>query len=246
MLLSAGAPVRPTLLAAAVELMPNAEAHTPYGMTEVLPVASISLSELVEVSTEPSLRGVCVGGLAPGVEVEIEPFEGAEFGEVLVSAAHGKRSYDRLWFTEQRTRRNGWHRTGDVGSLDETGRLWIGGRLEHVIETMDGPIMPVGLEQAVEQLEQVERAAAVGVGPAGSHVVVMVVERWDGRGNGLAEAELTTAVRDAVSGLAPIDVAAVLCASRLPVDKRHNSKVDRRRLARWAERVLAGGRIGSP
>jgi acyl-coenzyme A synthetase/AMP-(fatty) acid ligase len=226
--------------------MPNAEAHTPYGMTEVLPVASISLSELAEVSAEPSLRGVCVGHLAPGVEVEIEPFGGADFGEVLVSAEHGKRSYDRLWFTEQRTRRDGWHRTGDVGSLDETGQLWIGGRLEHVIETMDGPIMPVGLEQAAERLPQVERAAAVGVGPTGAQVVVMVIERLDNRANGLADTELTTAVRAAVSNLAPVDVAAVLSASQLPVDKRHNSKVDRRRLADWAARVLAGGGIGSP
>jgi len=35
-----------------------------------------------------------------------------------------------------------------------------------------------------------------------------------------------------------------LVAPALPVDKRHNSKIDRTRIARWAERVLAGGRIG--
>jgi hypothetical protein len=32
----------------------------------------------------------------------------------------------------------------------------------------------------------------------------------------------------------------------LPVDIRHASKVDRTRLARWADRVLAGGRVGRP
>ncbi len=32
----------------------------------------------------------------------------------------------------------------------------------------------------------------------------------------------------------------------LPVDIRHASKVDRTAVARWAERVLAGGRVGRP
>jgi hypothetical protein len=35
-----------------------------------------------------------------------------------------------------------------------------------------------------------------------------------------------------------------MTAPSLPVDKRHNSKIDRSRIARWAERVLAGGRMG--
>lgn len=41
-----------------------------------------------------------------------------------------------------------------------------------------------------------------------------------------------------------VDVAAVLLVPALPVDKRHNSKIDRTRVARWAEQVLAGGRFG--
>jgi hypothetical protein len=41
-----------------------------------------------------------------------------------------------------------------------------------------------------------------------------------------------------------VDVAAVLVVPSLPVDKRHNSKINRTRVARWAERVLSGGRIG--
>jgi predicted regulator of Ras-like GTPase activity (Roadblock/LC7/MglB family) len=40
-----------------------------------------------------------------------------------------------------------------------------------------------------------------------------------------------------------VDVAAVITVPSLPVDKRHNSKIDRTRVARWAENVLAGGRM---
>ncbi|HYH24298.1 MAG TPA: hypothetical protein VD834_03035, partial [Blastococcus sp.] len=55
-----------------------------------------------------------------------------------------------------------------------------------------------------------------------------------------APGELTDRVRE-VAGVA---VAAVLVAERLPVDIRHESKVDRQRLARRATRVLSGARGG--
>jgi hypothetical protein len=43
-----------------------------------------------------------------------------------------------------------------------------------------------------------------------------------------------------------VDIAAVLIVPALPVDKRHNSKIDRTRLAKWATGVLAGGRMVRP
>jgi hypothetical protein len=44
----------------------------------------------------------------------------------------------------------------------------------------------------------------------------------------------------------PVDIAAVLVVPSVPVDKRHNSKIDRTRIAAWAGKVLAGGRMGRP
>ncbi|TKR23525.1 hypothetical protein FA014_10695, partial [Cellulomonas hominis] len=59
---------------------------------------------------------------------------------------------------------------------------------------------------------------------------------------GLAPAGLAGAVRAA----APVPLAAVLVAPRMPTDVRHNSKIDRTRLAAWASRVLSGGPVGAP
>jgi olefin beta-lactone synthetase len=253
MLMSAGAPVSPTVLRATAALMPNAEAHTPYGMTEVLPVADISLAG-IEAAGEGD--GVCVGLPISGVEVWIDPLDGTGrpsgapvtdpgvTGEVLVRAAHMRDGYDRLWLTEHRASRPaGRHRTGDVGHLDGDGRLWIEGRLVHVVTTAGGPVTPVGLEHAVEAIPGVHLAAVVGVGPAGTQQVVVVIgPSSPPRRAGLAPAPLAAEVRAA----AGIDVAAVLVVPEIPVDVRHNSKIDRTRLARWASRVLAGGRIGRP
>ncbi|MDF2991311.1 MAG: acyl-CoA synthetase (AMP-forming)/AMP-acid ligase [Microbacterium sp.] len=251
--LSTGAPVGIDLLRRAHELMPNAVAHTPYGMTECLLVADVTLPEIEEAVGD---RGVCVGRPLGTGQVRISALdaEGCATGdpatdagitgEVVISAPHLKRGYFRLYLTDREARRgvaDRWHRTGDVGHLDAEGRLWIEGRLPHVITTADGPITPVGIEQDAETVEAVRRAAAVGVGPAGRQVVVAVVEAGTRR-PGLATPGLTDAVRAATAQ----PLAAVLVAPALPTDIRHNSKIDRSRLAAWAERLLAGEKPTAP
>ena len=172
-----------------------------------------------------------IGAVLRAIPWEILPLEALHMpdilGEIVVRAPHQKDRYDRLWATERAASRDpGWHRTGDIGHLDRQGRLWVGGRLSHVITTPHGPLAPVGIEQAVQQLPDVVQAAAVGVGPVGTQQVVVVVVTEAGR-KGLADLDLTARVRAA----AGIDVAAVLERPALPVDIRHNSKVDRAALA---------------
>jgi acyl-coenzyme A synthetase/AMP-(fatty) acid ligase len=125
--------------------------------------------------------------------------------------------------------------------------LWVEGRTAHVITTAARPVTPVGVEQRVEAVDGVTAAAVVGVGPPGAQqVVVVVVSDAPPRRPAplLAPEALADAVR-AAAGVPGVQVAAVLRAARLPVDIRHASKVDRSRVGRWAERVLAGGRAGS-
>lgn len=112
-----------------------------------------------------------------------------------------------------------------------------------MITTAAGPVTPVGIEHEVSALDEVHEAAVVGVGPVGTQQVVVVATAVDQiRRPDLASAALADRVRG-VAG--PVDVAAVLLAPSLPVDKRHNSKIDRTRIARWAESVLSGGRMRS-
>jgi acyl-coenzyme A synthetase/AMP-(fatty) acid ligase len=251
LLMSAGAPVPAALLRRASEVMPAAEPHTPYGMTEALPVADISLAE---IDAAGAGDGVCVGHPVVGVEVQVSPLDatGAAagdltaapgvVGEICVRAAHVKTRYDRLYAIEREASRTpGWHRTGDVGHLDDEGRLWVGGRLVHVVATADAVITPVGVEQRVEALDRVRLAALVGIGPAGTAVAVAVVETVPPvRRAGQADLALADEIRAA----AAVPLAAVLVVPSLPVDRRHNSKIDRTAVASWAARLLSGGRPG--
>ncbi len=248
---SAGAPVPAETLHAVATLTPDATLHTPYGMTEVLPVADIDLVAIDAATSDDPAGGVCVGHPVTGADVRIVPldFEPTSIpeacpagvtGEILVSAPWVSDGYAGLWHTERLARPPAdrrWHRSGDVGHVDEHGRLWVEGRSVHVISTVEGPVTPVPVERAVERGLPVARAAAVGVGPAGCQQVVVVVEAPEGD-DGLAPHDVAAEVRR----LALVPVAAVLTAKALPVDIRHNSKIDRTAVARWAGELLAGRR----
>ncbi|WP_236554056.1 alpha/beta fold hydrolase [Nocardioides sp. AX2bis] len=257
LLMSAGAPVPSALLRSVGEVLPSASLHTPYGMTEALPVTDVSLEEITAAGAG---EGVCVGHPLAGVSVGIVPLTGPSVdqpvtdpgvtGEICVRAAHVKDRYDALWMTQRASARHpGWHRTGDVGHLDDEGRLWVEGRTAHLISTAGGLVTPVGPEQRVEALATVHAAGLVGVGPEGAQVLAAVVvpatdgppapaprRRGGSLGLRLAEHHLAESVR----GAAGVPLAAVLRADRLPLDIRHASKVDRTELARQASDVLAG------
>ncbi|WP_026264217.1 alpha/beta fold hydrolase [Arthrobacter sp. 135MFCol5.1] len=269
LLLSAGAPVPEPLLAGVQRMLPRASLHTPYGMTEALPVTDISLEQIRAAGTgnvAGAGNGVCVGLPVHGARVAILPLAadgtvpgdgnspGAEpvtapcvTGEILVSAPHVKDSYDRLWLTQQASAATaGWHRTGDVGHFDAEGRLWVEGRLAHIVTAPGSVVTPVGPEQAIESLDSVRMAAVVGVGPVGTQAVVAVVETVPAvRKAGPADPHLAARVR-AAAAAAGVSVAAVLVVPAQPTDIRHNAKIDRTRLSLWAAKVLAGGRPGTP
>ena len=260
LLLSAGAPVRVSLLQAMRDVTPNAIAHTPYGMTEVLPVASISLPELESIGTGD---GVCVGRPLPGVEVQLEPISNDGLGELVVRADHMRTGYDRLWFTTHQAGRPdaGWHATGDIGRIDEAGLLWVSGRAAHMMSVPSGAgsagLGPVGVEKVVEQVDGIYMATAVGIDGTQTlgQKVAIVVQLEEPSGSPkhcdlpttdavrAAVAEWSTTIEQRHGATRAIDIVAVLEVPKLPVDRRHNSKIDRTRVAEWANRVLAGGSL---
>ena len=260
--LSAGAPVPPETLRAVSTIVPSARIHTPYGMTEILPVADIALDGIDAAERDEDVRGVCVGAPVEGAEVRIveldidasagvpEPLDTGDTGEILARAAWCSDGYPDLWATERSARPgDGWHRTGDVGHLDRHGRLWVEGRALHVLRTLEGVLTSVDLERRIERAGIAGvvpgRVAVVGVGPAPIQQVVVVVganPAIDDTPTELAPDGLTDSVREALD----VQVAAVLVMDELPVDIRHNAKIDRVRVAQWADGILAGGPAARP
>jgi len=233
----AGAPV-PVDLVEGIRRITGGDVRAPYGMTECLPVTDGTSPDRVG-----RLGGNCTGRPVPGCTVVITPLDdptrplddGDGWGEILVHAPWMFDGYDAAWSADAAT----WsvhdglrfHRTGDVGYVED-GLLFQLGRRRHVIDTADGPLTSVGVEGPIREAIG-RQVAAVGVGPAGCQVLCVVVE-----GVGplrVAVRPLRVAVRDACTHR----VAAVL-EGALPVDRRHQSKIDRTALAADAADFLAG------
>ncbi|AZT98723.1 alpha/beta fold hydrolase [Brevibacterium aurantiacum] len=263
LVLSAGAPVPLELMDSIAEVFPNASIHSPYGMTEGLLLTDIDRAGVAAADATANL-GVCVGRPIDGVELALAPIDDSgasadvleqgvdaqgHLGEFVVSAAHIKSGYDNLWATTAASARDDldgrtWHRTNDIGHIDAEGRVWLEGRLQHVVTTPRGPVGPGGLEALIDSDEQVSRSSIVGIGPAGTQSLVAVL---DAEGTelspGLAPLDLTARLRELVADTVGHDLTAVLIAPTFPTDIRHNSKIDRSRLATWADHVLSGGSV---
>ena len=263
LVLSAGAPVPLELMDAIAEVFPNASIHSPYGMTEGLLLTDIDRDGVAAADATGGL-GVCVGQPIDGVELALAPIDESgrsadellqgeaaqgRLGEFVVSAAHIKSGYDNLWRTTADSARDGlhglhWHRTNDIGHIDENGRVWLEGRLQHVVTTARGPVGPGGLEALIDADAQVSRSSVVGIGPAGTQALVAVLDaEGTSLAPGLAPLGLTARLREKVAEVGGHDLTAVLVAPEFPTDIRHNSKIDRSRLAAWADSVLAGGPV---
>ena len=91
LLMSAGAPVPAPLLRRLTAVLPNADMHTPYGMTEGLPLTDISLTEIEAAGAGD---GVCVGRPLPGVEVLVAPLGSGRGGRHRADRCAGRHRRD--------------------------------------------------------------------------------------------------------------------------------------------------------
>ena len=250
--LTAGAPVSRKVLQGFGEFLAGGEIFTPYGATEALPVSSIASSELLALRGSGGAKGVCIGRPFTGVDVYIiriseEPFEvltedllvpAGETGELVVGGSNvspeyfGRPQANRLSKLRLRNGCTG-HRTGDLGYLDDRGRIWFCGRKSHRVITPRGVLFSVPTEGLFNQHPQVPRTALVGVGPSPSQTPVLCVElaagrRWTKK---RIRAEL---LEMAAQDEGTSQISNVLFHKSFPVDVRHNSKIFREKLARWA------------
>ena len=253
--LMAGAPVPPALFADLQKILPNGTAHSPYGATESLPVASISATEVLGETAAKTAggAGTCVGRPVCDIEIKIidltdtpiaslqeaHELPAGEIGEIIVRGPVVTREYDA--FPEATTLAkifDGarlWHRMGDLGYLDTGGRLWFCGRKAERVETRDGPLYTEQVEPIFNTHPGVARSALIGVGHDG-HRPAIVVEPMS------PDIVATPSLcRKLVRELQQLALAhAHTCAIRLvylhpafPVDVRHNAKIHRLTLAAW-------------
>ncbi|MFI5983394.1 fatty acid CoA ligase family protein [Streptomyces sp. NPDC051555] len=212
--------------------------------------------------------GTCVGRPVPGTRVRIAPVTDGPLprlppgtpplpvgrvGEILVAGEsvspryHGDPRADALHKTyEDPADGVGapvvWHRTGDLGHLDADGHLWFCGRKAQRVRTDGQDLHTVRCEGIFNAHPLVRRSALVGVDAGsgtGARRPVVCVETAQPL-DPAAWQDLTAELRALAAAHAPTEpVEEFLRHPAFPVDIRHNAKIGREELARWAERQLA-------
>jgi acyl-CoA synthetase (AMP-forming)/AMP-acid ligase II len=134
-----------------------------------------------------------------------------------------------------------WHRMGDLGYLDEQGRLWFYGRKSQRVQLAGQCLYTEPCERVFNQHPDVYRSALVGIRRAGYTVAAIVVEPLPGKlPRGTAERARFTrellALGAAHATTRPIQT--ILFHPAFPVDIRHNAKIFREQLAAWAQRKV--------
>ena len=261
--LVAGAPVSTELIHDFHAVLPmDGDVYTPYGATEALPVTSIEGRDVVPALLErvQEGEGTCVGAPAPGIDLRlIEIQDGpipewsdelevprGELGEVCVRGPVVAELYvadpKHTALAKIPSPQGTWHRMGDMGRLDEEGRLWFFGRKAHRLQTRGGVRMPVPTENVFNTHPRVLRTALVGVGEPGAEEPLVVVEPLPGelpKTDVMTEAFVMQLRTIGQKRAVTRDVESFLFHPGFPVDPRHNAKIDREQLKLWAEDYLS-------
>jgi len=251
-----GAPVRNELHEKFSRILPGGTTYTPYGATESLPVANISGKTILEQTALLSEQGqgTCVGKPVPGVQVAIveisddfienihqakilKPYE---TGEIIVRGDIVTASYYQspVETALAKIKDNGsfWHRMGDLGYMDDRNRLWFCGRKTHRVETAAGLLYSVNCEALFNTHPGVRRSALIGIGKKGKQTAAIVIERTvEGRKLDKKRLENELLI---LAGKNPLtkQIKSVYFCDQMPVDVRHNIKIDRLKLAHDAGR----------
>mgnify|MGYP001551233118 CR=1 FL=1 len=126
-----------------------------------------------------------------------------------------------------------WHRMGDVGWLDDEGRLWFCGRKSERVITEQGVLFTECVEGIVNAVPGVYRSALVGVSQGGEDLAVkqpLVVLELDA---GVASDQALRDVKEALARRPMTEnITEVRVHKTLPVDIRHNAKIKRQDLAK--------------
>lgn len=232
-LYTGGGPLWADELAALRAAAPRTRVVCVYGSTEAEPIAEIDADEALAAPEATRLLPgghirpeICCAVLRerwgePRAALDEAGFEAerlapGEIGEIVVSGAHVVGGYlGGIGDAETKFRVAGavWHRTGDAGCFDSQGRLWLAGRCSARVR-IDGRLFyPAQFEVQLRGVPGLRRAALLELGGE-----ARLALEADNLAVGPTCAERLRARQ--------LPVPRIHLLRRLPLDRRHNAKID--------------------
>jgi acyl-CoA synthetase (AMP-forming)/AMP-acid ligase II len=153
-----GAPITVDLVKRIKERMPETRVANGFGMSETSSLATLLPHE------ESDSHADSIGYPCPCVDVALLDPDGATgVGEILI---RGQTVTPGYWEAPEHSRAaflDGWLRTGDIGRIDDDGRVYLVDRLKDMINRGGENVYSVEVENALSDAPGVEEAAVVGV-----------------------------------------------------------------------------------
>ncbi len=175
-----------------------------YGMTEA-PVTCYLKPQSLDADPDARCRLMqSVGRELFGYQVRIASEGGrtsgaGASGEVLIRGDNVTSGYGKQEAASRSLLRDGWLHTGDIGQLDETGNLFLVGRLNDIIRSGSTTIMPKEVEDVIASHPAVGEVAVIGLPDTewGEAVTAFVVLK---PGMAASEQELVDHCRQRLAG----------------------------------------------
>lgn len=178
-ILNGGGGLSNGLIEDAIKFFPRAKILSAYGMTETCssltfmtlydPTCASSrqaLQEFVEIKSSSFHlpEGVCVGKPAPHVELKICFDSSDHVGRILTRGPHIMlRYWDQIPSRPSDSPDEGWLDTGDIGSIDDYGNIWLIGRTNNQIKSGGENVYPEEVETVLSQHPGVTGSVVVGL-----------------------------------------------------------------------------------
>ncbi|CAN6882209.1 hypothetical protein Bca4012_072137 [Brassica carinata] len=172
-ILNGGGSLSTELLKDAAKIFPRAKIFSAYGMTEAC--SSLTFMTLYDPTTQESCKvtyplvsrpkqGTCVGKPAPHIELRVKLDEDSlRVGKIVTRGPHTMLGY---WDGHQVVQENSsgaWLDTGDIGTIDEFGNLWLIGRSSGRIKTGGENVYPEEVEAVLLEHPGIVSAVVIGV-----------------------------------------------------------------------------------
>ncbi|KAJ4916906.1 hypothetical protein Rs2_02456 [Raphanus sativus] len=173
-ILNGGGSLSTELLKDAAKIFPRAKIFSAYGMTEAC--SSLTFMTLYDPTAQESCKvayplvnrpkqGTCVGKPAPHIELGVKLEENSlKVGKILTRGPHTMLGY---WGGHhqvvQENSSGAWLDTGDIGTIDEFGNLWLIGRSSGRIKTGGENVYPEEVEAVLLEHPGIVSAVVIGV-----------------------------------------------------------------------------------
>ncbi len=237
-----GAPVFPRLMEKIRKTFINAEINALYGASEAEPISRLNFEDITEddIRSMQNGNGLLAGKIVEGLELKIEEIQEKELdrnfaeennnveinsevrGEILVKGENVVNGYLNV----QKNPDEKWHRTGDMGYINSNGQLVLLGRVKGRIEIGEKIYYPFAVETAFSFCKILKKTVLTS---KNGKLYLLVERNPEYKGDLLENGEILELKKK-------FEIFKII-ETEIPMDKRHNSKTDYKKLEEIVEKL---------